>query len=157
MQLPCTAQLARHTSEKSWQAKLRETWDNILAAHASAKEYPPHLFRFKLRSTIKHIYETNLPLLRAFLRTFLIRGSVVIIIFTASPLKYFIQQCILQEQKFGVSIFWEEGQPACSKGQPSLWGEKNPQIQRSSGLQLAPSSKDNKNAKECNKRVPNKW
>ena len=32
MQAPCTAQLAGHTPEKSWPAKLRETWIDILAA-----------------------------------------------------------------------------------------------------------------------------
>ena len=32
MQPPCTAQLARHTSDKYWPAKLRETWDYIIAA-----------------------------------------------------------------------------------------------------------------------------
>ena len=33
MQAPCTAQLAGHTSDKSDPARLRETWDNILAAY----------------------------------------------------------------------------------------------------------------------------
>ena len=32
MQPPCRAQLARHTSGKSWPARLRETWDDLLAA-----------------------------------------------------------------------------------------------------------------------------
>ena len=29
---PCTAQVAGHTSDKTWPAKLRATWDTILAA-----------------------------------------------------------------------------------------------------------------------------
>ena len=35
MQDPCRAQLAGHTSNKTWPAQMRETWNNILAAHVS--------------------------------------------------------------------------------------------------------------------------
>ena len=35
MQPPCTAQLAGHPRMQSWPAKLRETWDDALAAPSS--------------------------------------------------------------------------------------------------------------------------
>ena len=48
---PCTAQVAGHTSDKTWPAKLRATSDTILAAEPLIDSPHPKNMQFEIKMT----------------------------------------------------------------------------------------------------------